>query len=211
MPADTKISALTANASPALEDLIPTVDDPSGTPVTKSATLTLIDALFRANSLQAVATASATLASSDAETSIVPTVSGSMTLAAGYFGSAGKSIHVRVMGVISNTSTPTLRIRMKLGSVTVIDSTAVTTPSSLSNHIFIADAYITCRTTGATGTVFAQGHLQTGGSFFGMPNTAASSAIDLTGTLLLAVTGQWGSLSASNTLTVTHLFVEKLN
>jgi len=43
--ADTKISALTANAAPAGEDLLASVDDPSGTPVTKKVTLTTVLAL----------------------------------------------------------------------------------------------------------------------------------------------------------------------
>jgi hypothetical protein len=37
--ADAKISALTANTTPALTDIIPMVDDPSGTPVTQKITL----------------------------------------------------------------------------------------------------------------------------------------------------------------------------
>ena len=44
--ADTKLSAITENVSPALEDLIYTVDDPSGTPVEKRVTLANLFSLF---------------------------------------------------------------------------------------------------------------------------------------------------------------------
>jgi hypothetical protein len=37
--ADTKLTALSANATPAFEDLLYTVDDPSGTPISKKITL----------------------------------------------------------------------------------------------------------------------------------------------------------------------------
>lgn len=43
--ADTKITGLTALATPALEDLLAIVDDPSGTPITKKVTLTDLQAL----------------------------------------------------------------------------------------------------------------------------------------------------------------------
>jgi len=45
--ADTKISGLSATAGLALEDLLVVVDDPSGTPVTKKATLTQLAELFQ--------------------------------------------------------------------------------------------------------------------------------------------------------------------
>lgn len=45
--ADQKITALTALTTPADEDLYPTVDDPSGTPITKKITLADIKAFLR--------------------------------------------------------------------------------------------------------------------------------------------------------------------
>jgi hypothetical protein len=47
--ADQKITALTALTTPATEDLLPIVDDPSGTPITKKATIADILKLFVSN------------------------------------------------------------------------------------------------------------------------------------------------------------------
>lgn len=208
---NSKISALTANTTPALTDILPIVDDPGGTPSTQKATLAVVDTLFRSNNLAAVSVAAATLASSDVEATILPAAAaGSYTLAAGYFSSIGKALHVRLMGVISNTSTPTLTVKMKLGTTIQAATAAVTTPSGLSDNIFVADFWLTCITTGASGTIRTQGTIQLGAAVAGAPSTAAVTN-DTTGALVINVTGQWGTSSASNTLSVTNVFVEKLN
>ena len=46
--ANTKISALTANTTPALTDILPMVDDPAGTPATQKVTLQSVSNLVRA-------------------------------------------------------------------------------------------------------------------------------------------------------------------
>lgn len=207
--ANEKVTDLTALATPALEDLLYIVDDPSGTPVSKSATLTVIDALLRSNDLAFVATATATVANTASETTIIGTGVGSLTLVANFF-SIGKSLRIKLMGVISNTGTPTINIRFKLGATTICLSGAVTTPASLSNDLFVADILLTCRTIGATGTVFAQGQLQIGDTVSQMPATAAVT-VDTTGTLAVNVTAEWGAGDPANTISVTNAIVEKLN
>jgi len=208
--ANLKITELAANTTPALVDIIPHVDDVAGTPTTKKVTLTLVDDLFRANDAAFVATASVTVASLDTENSIIGTGVGSLTLPAGFL-TIGKTLHIRVMGVISNTGTPNMTVKLKLGSTVIASTGAVATITGLSNSIFIADFYLTCRTTGVTGTVFGQGTTQLGNNPpIGAPATAAIT-VDTTGTLAVGVTVQWGTSSASNTVTGSLAIVEKVN
>lgn len=207
--ANEKVTELDVLVAPALEDLLYIVDDPSGTPASKNIPLETVDALFRANNLPFVATASATVANTSAETTIIGTGVGSLTLPADFF-SVGKTLRIKVMGVISNTGTPTINVRMKLGSTTICASGDVTTPASLSNHLFSAEILLTCRTVGVTGTVFGQGSVQLGGTLSQMPATAAAT-VDTTGTLAVNVTAQWGAADPANTISVTNAIVEKLN
>ncbi len=209
--ANQKITELTANTAPALTDLTVIIDDPGGTPATQKATLTVVDTLFRSNNLAAVSAAVATLASSSAEATILPAAAvGSYTLPAGYFSAIGKALHVRLMGIISNTGTPTFTVKMKFGATLQVSTGAVTTLTGLSNSIFVADFWLTCITTGASGTIRTQGTIQIGASVEGAASTAAVTN-DLAGTLVIDVTGQWSANSASNTVSVTNVFVEKLN
>ena len=201
---------LPVETTPALTDVMYVLTDPSGSPIDSQATLQTVSNLVRSDLVAFVATASATLANSTAEATILGAGSGSLTLAAGYLNTIGKSLHVRVMGIISNTGTPTFTVKMKFGSTVQASTGAVTTPASLSNSIFVADFWLTCITTGVTGTVRTQGTMQLGAAVAGAPSTAAVTN-DLTGALVIDVTGQWSAMSVSNTITVSNVYVEKVN
>jgi len=63
--ADLKITELTENTTPILTDILPMVDDPAGTPVTKKVTLTNIKALGMLNSKIITGTRDMTAATAD--------------------------------------------------------------------------------------------------------------------------------------------------
>jgi hypothetical protein len=150
-----------------------------------------------------------TVANTTTETTLTGTGTGSLTLPANFF-NAGTTLKLRVFGLHSAAATPTIRIRVKLGAVTVLDTGTVNSGNS-TNALLSIDAWITCRTTGATGTVFAQGwyNERTASALntFPMANTTTST-IDTTGTLAADVTLQWGTASASDTATATNLVLE---
>jgi len=100
-------------------------------------------------------TATGTVANTTTETALTSTGVGSLTLPAAYF-IAGKTLKLEARGIHSAVSSPTLRIKVKLGSTVVLDTTAITTKND-TNEAIIIEAMITCRTTGASGTIFAQG------------------------------------------------------
>ena len=93
---------------------------------------------------------------------------------------------------------------METGAITAYNTT---------NEGFSIEGIATCRTTGASGTVMAQGlykEYQNPAIDYGMTNTSADT-IDTTVSNLLEWKVQWGVASASNTITVTNFLLEVLN
>ena len=157
------------------------------------------------------ATASVTVANTVTETSIVGTGVGSVTLPANFL-AAGKTLRFKMFGTIGSVLTPTARIKIKIGSVVVIDTTALALLVITGTNIFETEAMITCRTAGASGTVFGQGLVfyytsSTGLSGIATPNTTTST-IDTTASQTLDVTFTWGTASASNTITCTNTLIK---
>ena len=153
------------------------------------------------------ATASTTVANTTIETTIFPSGTGTKTLDANFLAVA-KTVEIELWGTIASTGTPTLRIKFKLGSTIVIDTTAATLSTITGTNIWRATATIDCRTAGGSGTVFGQGMVSyhTGASGLAgiaSPNTTTST-IDTTTTQVIDVTAQWGTASASNTITCTN-------
>jgi len=157
----------------------------------------------------ATQTSDVTIASTAAETTALGTVTGTKTLAAAFF-VAGKTVRCTARGYVSNTGTPTLEAKAKLGSTALVTTGAITTASGLSNTGWELIVEMTCRTTGASGTVMAQGVLRIGTTIYPMVATAATT-IDTTGSLAADVTITWGTSSGSNTLTCSNFSLEVLN
>lgn len=118
----------------------------------------------------------------------------------------GTLVRVRAMGTFSTTGTPTLQLRIKLDSTTYIDTMPVTTPSGASDEGWVIDGTFVVHTTGATGTVEAQGVAQFADAVVDAPRTAAVTT-DTTQALTVTVTAQWGTSSASNTITLRELAI----
>jgi len=153
-----------------------------------------------------IATAAATVASSSSETTMAGSGVGSKTLPANFF-RAGRSLRVEAFGYVSNTGTPDLTIKLKFGSTVILTTGTITTAASLSNTGWSFRGRITCRTTGAGGTVMAQGELFIGTTRVAMVNTAAVT-VDTTASQAVDLTAQWSVNSSSNTITCQELNVE---
>jgi hypothetical protein len=156
------------------------------------------------------------IANTTAETIIMPNI----TIPANYM-QDGRRLLIRLMGKYSTTGTPTLTFRLRWGGVSgtvLAASGAMTTGSAVTNGIFSIDLSVQVRTNGATGTMLCLGSARLGedasstvGSatnagaedFMGSAGVAAPSTatVDLTVDTALAISAQWGTASASNTLT----------
>jgi hypothetical protein len=145
--------------------------------------------------------------------------------------SDGRILRLTALGRHSTTGTPTLTFRVRWGGVSgtvLCASGAMVTGSAVTAAIWRMELLIQTRTNGATGTLFAGGVAEIGedatstvGSatnagardFMGSAGVATPAAVtvDLTADTALSVTAQWGTASASNTLTGHNYILESLN
>ena len=177
-----------------------------------------LDAAATPARVLAVGTSSPAVANTATETTLVPTVTGSVTLAANYF-VAGKGIRLTCRGLLSTAAVPgTLRIRVRLGGIggTVIyDTTAKTPTGSLADTLWELSGVIVCRTTGGTGTVMGQSNFSHEGAAAGvveswpMVNTAAVT-IDTTASQAVNIAAEWQTADADNSITLTDFILEQI-
>lgn len=164
-------------------------------------------AQFATANAQYGATASGTVGNSVAEATLIGSGTGSLTVAANAF-TAGKSMLVYAWGNMGDTGVPTLRLRAKIGGVTILDTTAFNASLVTGTTLWQVSSYITCRTTGAGGTGIAQGvfsyfttaSVQTNQQ---MVNTT-TFALNTTVTNVVDFTAQWGTADPLNTITATN-------
>lgn len=152
-----------------------------------------------------------TVASTAAETAFTS----SYTIPAGTLG-AGDVVVVRLTGLYgTNAVPPTLTLKLKLGSTTMLSSGALTTVGAITAGGWTSDAHFVCQTAGASGTIEAQAFAEfstaaTTALTVNIKNSAAIT-VDTTVDEALTVTAQWGTSDAANTITLREMIVEILH
>jgi hypothetical protein len=149
-----------------------------------------------------------TITNTITETTLIGTGVGTTTIPANFFIS-GKTMRIRIYGTILNNGARSITLKVKLGT-TVITSSAVSQAGSTSSFSF--DDVITCRTSGATGTVMSQGVYKNNGT--GTVVDLVSSApvtVDTTISQLLDVTLIWSIAGVNNTISSTNTIIEIIN
>ena len=164
-------------------------------------------------------TADATVGNTLTEGTLLGTGVGTKTLPANFF-VAGKTIRLTASGYFSTDLIPnTLNIRFKLGSTTIVSTGAFTPSGSLSNQFWRVELFLTCRTTGATGTVIAQGVFQdidtgitAGLNAYPMLDTTTNT-IDTTASQIVDLSADWDGIGAQagDTITATNSVLEIIN
>lgn len=154
------------------------------------------------------------LASSTSLTDVSPAPQ--VTFPANFLNYPGARVWLHAFGTFSNTSTPTLLIGFYYGGVagTALAATgATTTTVGATSWPWSADLWCELRGTGSSGTIMCQGNVKfptslTAVSEVPIPSTAlATVTIDTTAAKAVTVGAQWGTNSASNTLTCQMLSV----
>ena len=156
------------------------------------------------------ATADKTVGGTGTETTLFGTGVGTLTLPANFF-VVGRTIRAQLSGYVSDTGSPTMQVRVKLGS-TVIATALSGALIATTTRPFIVDVLLTCRTTGATGAFMAQiseRYASSGDSTYSL--TTATVAVDTTASQVLDVMLTWGTSDALNTATITNAVVDVLN
>jgi hypothetical protein len=158
-------------------------------------------------------TADSTLANTLVLGNLDGTGVGSKGLPANYF-VAGKTIRIEAWGTIANTSTPALIIRLQFGATVLATTGAQTMVTISGTTIWRAHFLVTCRTIGASATSKSLGFFE----YFSAATTLnqvqiadQGASFNSTATQLVEVLAQWGTASASNTITCNNLVIEALN
>lgn len=164
-------------------------------------------------------TASKTITNTVTETSIIGTGVGyGLTLPANFF-IAGKTIRLRIGGIYTTPAlaTPSVTIKVKYGSTVLASVTTSSLLSGATNLEFDGEVDITCRTTGASGSVMLHGDIEYATGVAGtiavdpLNNAGATTTIDTTASNLLDVTLTWDSATSTRSATSTVTTVEVIN
>lgn len=146
------------------------------------------------------------------ETTLIGTGIGSMTLGADFL-TAGKTINAVLHGYYAHAAvTPgTIRLRGYVGSTVVLDTGTVNLSGAITtNRTFAFQSVMTCRTTGASGSVISQGELKEQGSSAFVLNTSPTT-IDTTISQTLDFTIEFSLASTDNKVATTNIIIEVLN
>ena len=155
------------------------------------------------------------LASSTTLTDVTPTPS--ITLPANTL-EPGSEIELEAMLTFSNTSTPTLLVGFYYGGVAgaaLAATSAITTTTGATNWPIRLKYRGVVRSVGTSGSIYGQGELYLGTALTAftvrpIPETSAARTvtIDTTAAKAITVGAQWGTSSASNTVTCNDITVK---
>lgn len=122
---------------------------------------------------------------------------------------ANTLLRVKAFGHFSTdaNSSPTLRLRVKLNSTTVLDSGVVAVDDTLTDAGWNAEVHILVITDGASGEVEAQGYFMIDGQVFTVANTATIS-VDLSADQTIALSAEFNQAD-DDAITLHQLMIER--
>jgi len=140
-----------------------------------------------------------------AETSLLDGGLGTLTVPANMF-KVGDSFHAIATGHVSSVNNHTLRIRIKSDGIVLADTGSITMSGAVNKH-WRLEVLFTIRAIGGSGVA----RIATGGTFFYTKDasnafegtnfsTETTTGFDTTISNTLAITAQWGTASASDSI-----------
>lgn len=162
-------------------------------------------------------TADATVSNTTTETTIFGSGVGTLTLPAAFF-VAGKTIGIMMSGVYSTVAVTgdTVTVKIKYGSTVIASKATTGLLTGATNNYWFAEAMITCRTTGSSGTVQCSGGVryQVASSVVvedELNNSAGTTTINTTTSNAIDVTVTHSAANGSNSVKSLVASVEVLN
>jgi hypothetical protein len=154
--------------------------------------------------------ASVTSPAAIANTTTQTAFSRSYVIAANALSSVGAQLRIGAAGRVSTTGTPTLNLRVKLGTLE-IGRFPFTTFNNSSFQPFALTLEAGVNTAGASG-LFLMGPAlaNVGGTAARGSEITGSQGADFTATQTVTVTAEWGTADAANTVTLDNMTVEIL-
>ena len=130
----------------------------------------------------------------------------------------GSLLRFEAFGRYSTTGTPTLLLGVYYGGVAgvaIAATAAITTPSGVTNNSWYLRGQARVRSVGSSGTILGaitvDGVSGATAVNIGPATAPATATVDTTAAKALTVGAQWGTNSASNTLTCHHFSVELIS
>lgn len=161
-------------------------------------------------------TTTQTFSNTTTTTTLLGVGPGTLTLPANFF-TNGKALRIHASGVYSTdfAAPGNFIFYVRLGSVEVGVTANRPLLGNAANQGWYLDFMLTCRTTGASGTVFGQGRVSIDASaateeIWPMANSTTQT-VDTTTALVVDVMGQFDSAAAANSISGTNAYVEVLN
>jgi hypothetical protein len=158
-------------------------------------------------------TATATVTGTNDESTLISSGTGSLTIPASAW-VVGKTYKIVVRGVWStDANNPAgINIKLKLGSTVIAQSSNMFLGTGKSNVPYEVRAEFTCRSTGASGTIFTMGLVYADDAFVNkFDNGTTTSTINLTGNQTLDVTATLSDDAAGNSISSFIVFFEAAN
>jgi len=154
-----------------------------------------------------------TVINTDVETSIIGAGTGSLTIpASAWF--AGKSFRIIVRGVYSTSATnaANLRFKIKLGNTVIAQSPGIFLRHPMPDIPYEIRAEFTCRSTGASGSLFAMGFVRNDGEYVTtIDNGTSAATLDLSVNQTLNITAELSDDTAGNSLSTYIVTLEAIN
>ena len=155
-------------------------------------------------------TGDVTIANTVTETTLIDTGVGSLTIPANWL-VVGRGLRVTARGYHSSSGNPTVTLRVKLGAVTL--ATASTAGGNGTNDAWEVSIDVVCRTIGGSGTVVVAGYYAEHHSNGAQVGFSATSPVTVNTTIsnVFDLTFEWGTASASNTITSQILLLHAID
>lgn len=160
-----------------------------------------------------IQTATTVISGTNVETTVIGAGSGSLVIPASAW-VTGKSFRIVVRGMYSTSASNFAQFlfKIKLGTTVIAQSSYLFTGASKVDAPFEIRADFTCRSTGASGSLFTMGFVRSDGEYIhSIDNGTSATTVDLSVNQTLNITTQLSNTTAGNSISTYVVNIESIN